>query len=190
MDFTVRRIEEAYEPDEEWDSFSFGIDDGSTDGEGIIFMRSSDYDLERASPEAATEPYYIGTGNGLGTYGGLTGIRLDRRTLELDFNEKSLEALHETDQTWILPLDIDDDSFAKLKNYLNQVFRSANPDGNGLSIEGFLGRHANLVFASLAARAPLADEFRRSHPLSPCPVSRRQPSGDGQLDQRRGTHRG
>lgn len=131
MDFTIRHVGVENEPEDEWDSFSFGVDDGSTDGMGISFMRSSDYDLEDAPPEI--EPYYISIGDGRGAYGGITRVRLDRAALELELSEKSLEALQEFSEVWRLPLDIDDQSFTDLQNGLSRIFRP----GNGPTLEGF-----------------------------------------------------
>jgi hypothetical protein len=131
MDFTIRQAGIENEPEDEWDTFSFEINDGLADGAGIIFMRSSDYDLEGASPE--TEPYYIGIGDGRGSYGGITRIRLDRTMLQLEFNEKALEELQDFDQIWRLPIDMSDESFTELKNGLNRIFRP----GNGPVLEGF-----------------------------------------------------
>jgi hypothetical protein len=131
MYFTVRRAGVEHEPIDSWDAFSVGLDDGGDEGQSILFMRSSDDDVE-ADPEA--DPYCIGVTGGMTHYGGIITIRLERGQLQIELEEPAARVLGADSAVWTLPLEISDDSFDALKAGLRRVFAGSI---HGPSIIGF-----------------------------------------------------
>lgn len=123
MEFTVRRAGTEHEPLDEGDAFSFGVDDGSTAGHSILFMRTADEDL---SEELDLDPYCISLENGRSHYGGVIRIELDRERLRFYVSDVAADALRVDSTHWDLALEISDQSYEELRSGLRRVFSSTN----------------------------------------------------------------
>ena len=120
MDVTIRRAGVEHEPIDEGDSYSVGVDDGTSSGFSVLFMRSSDIDLEA---EPGVDPYCITMSNGRSYYGGISGAAIERGLLEIDLTDEAASVLGVESTHWNFLLEITDNEFEALRSGLERVFQ-------------------------------------------------------------------
>ncbi|HUN31840.1 MAG TPA: Imm10 family immunity protein [Trebonia sp.] len=119
LDILIRHAGVEHEPVDRFDSLSVGMDDGTSSGFSVLFMRSSDFDLDS---DLDLDPYCISTSSGASHYGGITRVAIGRGRVEIEVSESAAQALGAESIRWNFPLEVSDAEFEALRDGLRRVF--------------------------------------------------------------------